>query len=568
VYEVEFDNGDTEAYTANIIAEAIYDAVDDEGYSHTSISEIVDHKCDASALKGDDAYVVKKGQRVPKRTTKGWKLCVQWSDGSTSWESLKTLKETDPIAVAEYAYRSKLLYEPAFAWWAPYTLKRRDRIIKAVKKRYFWKLQKYGIEMPKTVKRALEIDDETDTTFWCDAIRKEMKAVSKAFKFLDEGSPDPVGHTEILCHMVFDVKPDFTRKARFVAGGHMTDPPSSITYASVVSQESVRLAFLLAALNDVEVKAADIGNAYLNAPCQEKIFIKCGLEFGPEMVGRKARVVRALYGLKSSGYAWRSFCAEVLNNDLGFKACKADNDVWMRPATKPDGTLYYEYVLVYTDDILCISTDPDKILCCLDQHFLLKPDSIGEPKQYLGASVSKFRFPDQPDLQCWCMGSEQYVKEAVRNVESWLSRSGHALKSKAPSVLPSGYKPEMDASDLLGDENANYYQQQISVLRWMVELGCIDICAEVSMMASFCAMPRIGHLDAVFHMFAYLKSHSRSRIVFDPSYVPHLDTQMPDWSDFYREAKELIPPDMPEARGRPVQMTAFVDSDHAGDTVT
>jgi hypothetical protein len=100
------------------------------------------------------------------------------------------------------------------------------------------------------------------------------------------------------------------------------------------------------------------------------------------------------------------------------------------------------------------------------------------------------------------MGSEQYVKEAVRNVESWLNRSGHALKSKAPSVLPSGYKPEMDASDLLGNEDANYYQQQIGVLHWMVELGCIDICTEVSMMASFCAMPRIGHLDAVFHMFA------------------------------------------------------------------
>ena len=285
MYEVEFDSGETEAYTANIIAEAIYDAVDDEGYSHTSISEIVNHKCDASALKGDDAYVVRKGQRVPKRTTKGWKLCVQWSDGSTSWESLKTLKETDPIAVAEYAYRSKLLYEPAFAWWAPYTLKHRDRIIKAFRKRYFQKLQKYGIEMPKTMECALQIDDETGTTFWHDAICKEMKAVSKAFEFLDEGPPNPLGHTEILCHMVFDVKPDFTRKARFVAGGHMTDPPSSITYASVVSQERVQLAFLLTALNDIEVKAAAIGNAYLNAPCHEKIFIKCGLEFGPEMVG-------------------------------------------------------------------------------------------------------------------------------------------------------------------------------------------------------------------------------------------------------------------------------------------
>jgi hypothetical protein len=84
------------------------------------------------------------------------------------------------------------------------------------------------------------------------------------------------------------------------------------------------------------------------------------------------------------------------------------------------------------------------------------------------------------------MGSEQYVKEAVHNVESLLSKSGHALKSKAPSVLPSGYKPEMDASDLLGDENANYYQQQIGVLHWMVvELGCIDEVLLDNMSVSF-----------------------------------------------------------------------------------
>jgi hypothetical protein len=122
--------------------------------------------------------------------------------------------------IAEYADRNKLLDEPAFNWWAPYTLTKRDRIIKAAKKRYFRKHQKYGIEMPKTVRRALEIDAETNTTFWRDAIRKEMKAVGKAFKFLDDKDPNPVGHTKIQCHMVFDVKADFTRKARLVAGGH------------------------------------------------------------------------------------------------------------------------------------------------------------------------------------------------------------------------------------------------------------------------------------------------------------------------------------------------------------
>ena len=70
--------------------------------------------------------------------------------------------------------------------------------------------------------------------------------------------------------MIFDVKVDLTRKARFVAGGHWTAAPTQLTYSSVVTRESVRIAFLLAALNDLEILAADIGNAYLQAPCREK----------------------------------------------------------------------------------------------------------------------------------------------------------------------------------------------------------------------------------------------------------------------------------------------------------
>ncbi len=78
-----------------------------------------------------------------------------------------------------------------------------------------------------------------------------------------------VGFQEIKCHIILDVKMDLTRKARFLAGGHLTEPPASITYSSVVSRDSVRIAFLLAALNDLDVLACDIGNAYLNAPCRE-----------------------------------------------------------------------------------------------------------------------------------------------------------------------------------------------------------------------------------------------------------------------------------------------------------
>jgi hypothetical protein len=91
------------------------------------------------------------------------------------------------------------------------------------------------------------------------------------------------------------------------------------------------------------------------------------------------------------------------------------------------------------------------------------------------------------------MSSDKYIKEAIRNVKTWLNERGRMLKGKAPSVLPSGYRPELDATSYCNDDEGNYYQQQIGVLRWSVELGQIDIAVEVSMMASFTAAPRIGH---------------------------------------------------------------------------
>ena len=436
-----------------------------------------------------------------------------------------------------------------------------------MKKRYFRREQKYGIELPKTVKRALEIDTETGTTFWRDAIRKEMNTVGKAFKILESDEPIPVGHTLLSVHIVFDVKNTFQRKARLVADGHLSpDVSKSITYASVVSRESVRLVFMLAALNGLKVETADIQGAYLNAPCAEKYYIICGAEFGPQFEGHRAVIIRALYGLKSAGASWRKMCADVLIKELGFTQCKADNDVYLKPATKEDGSEYYEYVLVYTDDLLVISMDPRRILLFMDQHFLLKPDSIGKPTKYLGADIGTHIFPGDDGTEYWYMGSEQYVKEAVRNVETWLDLRGRSLKSKAASVLPLNYTPELDCTPLLTkDDIASYYPQLIGITRWMVELGRIDICTEVSVMSSYAAAPRVGHLEAMFHMFAYLKSHNRSKMVFDSTYVPMQEQPKPDWTKFYGDVKEELPPDMPQPRGKPVQMTTYEDSDHAGD---
>ena len=121
-------------------------------------------------------------------------------------------------------------------------------------------------------------------------------------------------------------------------------------------------------------------------------------------------VVRALYGLKSSGAAFRALLAEALC-DLNYKPSPADPDVWLRPAVKPDGFEYYEYVLCYVDDVLCISHDPMRTMKGVQSSFKLKDDKIEEPEDYLGAGLSKMITAD--GTECWSMSSEKYSRAAV-----------------------------------------------------------------------------------------------------------------------------------------------------------
>jgi hypothetical protein len=440
-------------------------------------------------------------------------------------------------------------------------------MLKAVKTRYARRTHKFGIQLPQTVDEALAIDRETNTTYWFDAIQKEMKNVQVAFKFLDSGERVPVGYKWIKCHLIFDVKMDFTRKARYVAGGHMTDPPSTLTYSSVVSRDSVQIAFMLAALNDVQLLTADIGNAYLNAPMREKVYTTAGLEFGAELQGQPVLIIRALYGLKSSGAAWRAHLAGTLQS-LGFISSLADPDVWYREATKPDGFQYYEYLLAYVDDILVLSHDPVSIMKGLEDFYRLK-DGYGKPTRYLGAEVLQWHFPD--DLQPkWGLSSHQYVKEAIKNVELELAKHDLRLPRKTSTPLPSNYRPELDTSPLLTDEAVNYYQSQISILRWAVELGRIDIYIATALLSQHLVHPCQGHLEAVYHIYSYLKGHDRCTMVFDdaPVTFSQADFQTFDWTDFYGDVREAIPPNSPKPRGNPVQTTAFVDADHAGNQVT
>lgn len=242
----------------------------------------------------------------------------------------------------------------------PFTPKKRNWVIASIRSASKNHNSKFGLEIPKIVKRALEIGEETGMNLWRKAIEKEMHHVSCAFQILDEGAPELRLSKCIPCHMIFDIKMDFTRKAYFVAGGHVTNPPSSITYSSVVARDSVHVAFLIAALNDLEILGADIGNAYLNATTKEKVHTICGPKFGAEFSGRFAIICRALYGLKSSGAAWRNTLAGILS-DLSFVSSLANPDVWLCTA-KDNGSKYSECIFMYVDDILALSEKPQLIM--------------------------------------------------------------------------------------------------------------------------------------------------------------------------------------------------------------
>ena len=427
---------------------------------------------------------------------------------------------------------------------------------------------KYGIEIPTSVENAMVIDRSNNNTLWKDALAKEMTEVGVAFEVLEEGIKAPIGWSKVTGHLVWDVKMDFTRKARWVLDGHRTPNPIGSTYAGVVSRDSIRIAFTYAALNGVDVFAADIRNAYLQAPSSQKDYIFCGSEFGIENVGKVALIRRALYGGKSAGKDFRNHLRSCMRH-LDFTSCLADPDVWMRPAKRSDGSDYYEYILLYTDDALVVSENAEQILRNeLGRYFTLKEESIGPPKVYLGGHVRKIKLDN--GVECWAFSSSQYVQAAVKNVEEYLSKRDDInwkLPTRAETPIQTSYRPELDVSPELQPIDAAYYMSLIGVLRWIVELGRVDICLECSMLSSHLALPREGHL------YQYLKKYHNTEMVYDPSdpVIDESEFEFKDWtsSEFgHLQGKEELPTNMPEPRGQGFVINAKVDADHASDTVT
>ena len=171
---------------------------------------------------------------------------------------MKEIKENSSVLVAKYDQTNEIINEPAFAWCAPYVLKKRNQIIAKLKSRSKKKNHKFEIRIPNSVGEAYTIDAENNNNYWIDTIRREMNNNRVAFDILDKDQNVEPGRIFLECYMIFEVKMDFRRKARYVANGAKNPNLKISSYSGVVSRETVRITLTYAALNVLNILAADI----------------------------------------------------------------------------------------------------------------------------------------------------------------------------------------------------------------------------------------------------------------------------------------------------------------------
>jgi len=320
------------------------------------------------------------------------------------------------------------------------------------------------------------------------------------------------------------------------------------------SARNIRLLTFIAELNDLEVWATDIGNAYLESYTQEKVYIIAGPEFGDRQ-GHTLVIRKALYGLKSSGIPWHEPLSDVLR-DMGFIPSKAKHHIWMR-----DCGDHYEHIAVYVDDLLIASKDPSSIIKTLSDEHMFKLKGTSVVSFHLGCDW----FHNGDGNLCYT--PHQHVEKVMDNYLHLFGKRPH----NAHSPIVQGNHPELDTSDLLDDANIQICQSLIGSLQWAIQIGRFYIATVVMTLLGFRACPRRGHLDRVERVIGYLSKfkHCVIRIHTDKPDYSKIPKKEYDWFyTCYAGAREGIPEDCPTPRGNSVVTTTYVDANLFHDMIS
>ena len=542
----------------------------DEIITYNELSSIIDDQHSKEINDPDAAwsFLEIKGHTGPLNSThpdyKGssYNVLVHWEDGSETYEPLDIMIKDDPVTLAKYALDHDLLEVPGWKRLRRIAKnqKKLQRMLKQAKlsqsRQRKGPIYMFGVQVPRNEKEAYELDKKNGNSKWQDAMTEEIKSLNQYDTFQDKGKiPFLNGYKRISVHFVYAVKHDLRHKARLVAGGHMTDAPDQGSYSSVVSLRSIRIALVAAELNGLETMVGDISSAYLEAFTKEKVCFKAGPSFG-ELEGHLLIIVKALYGLRTSGASWHQRFADTLR-DMGFKPCKADPDVWMR-----DCMTHYEYVCVYVDDIMHMSKNPQLFFDELKEKYQYNLKGVGRPTYHLGGDFVH----DKDGTLAW--GAKSYVKKMLAAYEVMFQ--GKPKEYSSP--MAEGDHPELDNSEEMDIHGIKQYQSLIGALQWAITLGRLDLLAGVATMSSFRVAPRKGHLHRLKRMYGYLKRNPDAAIRFRVGIPNHEEIGEPakfDWiTSVYGPITEELPQDMPIPRGKFVRTTTYQDANLMHDLVT
>ena len=244
---------------------------------------------------------------------------------------------------------------------------------------------------------------------------------------------------------------------------------------------------------------------------------------------------------------------------MGFQPSKADFDLWIK-----DCGTHYEYIAQYVDDLAVCSKDPMALIKELETTYELK--GVGTPVYYLGGDVLELDDAWIKEGITMATSAETYIKNAVERYERETKQTfGVYFCPMSPD-----YHSEEDDSPLLGPKDSSLYRGMLGSANWAVTLGRFDCAFAVNNLARYSMAPREGHLQAMMHVFGYLKKFRKGKLLIDPSKPDHsaYEVQEHNWSEMYPDAEEELPPDMPEPKGKSMNITVWVDADHASDHVT
>jgi hypothetical protein len=335
------------------------------------------------------------------------------------------------------------------------------------------------------------------------------------------------------------------------------DSSDYTTYSSVIENLSVRLLFLAAAHQGLGIMTGDIGNAFPTAPCAEKVWSKCGPEFG-DQEGAIVTLQRALYGLKTASRSFHEFFGDTLRR-MGFTPTRADQDLWYRKSDDHDG---YDYIATHVDDIAIAALRPAEYMYMIEQEFLVR-NKEDSPSYYLGNDL-KFK----PGTQLLHISNKTYIKEVLRKYQE----EHRSLPKKNIPMSPNAH-PELDTSELLDDDGTRHYQKIIGIGQWLVVAGRFDINFAISSLSRYASAPRKGHLAMAEEVLGYLKKYPARGYVINPK-PPMIDPRYEtvklkeDFGGQYQYFREDLDPRFPTPLVPEMDVNIFVDANHAHDKVT